>query len=339
MNLNRCIHQYFVQYLPRIKGCSTQTIKAYRDTFRLFLPFAADYHGVKIKSLTVDHLTIDVILEFLDHLQSKRGNQSSTRNQRLAAIKSLAKMIRFMVPAKRPIADMIRAIPQKRTQRPMIGFLYPDEIMNVYQGVDLSKSEGIRDYTILHLLYDSGARASEIATLNLDYFDPNHQTLAILGKADRYRQMQLWPKTVQLIGTYITKHRRKPNPLHRERLFINQRGDGLTRHGINRICKKYLHSALDSKRLTDINPVHSFRHSCAVRMLCSGDPITAIKNRLGHENLQSTMIYLDMDLSHKRSIQEQFILYNQSLLSQDPELDELIGWDEKHDTLAWLDTL
>jgi len=339
MNLNRCIHQYFVQYLPRIKGCSVQTIKAYRDTFKLFLPFAATYHGVKIKSLTVDHLTSDVILDFLDHLQSRRGNQSSTRNQRLAAIKSLAKMIRFMVPGKRKIADMIQAIPQKRTQRPLIGFLYPDEVMKVYQTVDISRSGGMRDYTILHLLYDSGARASEVATLNLDYFDPKHQTLAILGKGGRYRQMQLWPKTAQLIETYIAKHRKKPNPLYRKRIFINQRGDGLTRHGMNRICKKYLQSALDPKRLTDIHPVHSFRHSCAVRMVCSGDSITAIKNRLGHENLQSTMTYLDMDLSHKRSIQEQFILYNQSLLGQDPELDALIGWDEKQDTLAWLDTL
>jgi len=339
MNLNRCIHQYFVQYLPRIKGCSGQTIKAYRDTFKLFLPFAADYYGVKIKSLTIDHLTGDMILDFLDHLQSWRGNQSSTRNQRLAAIKSLAKMIRFMVPEKREIADTIRGIPQKRIQKPLVGFLYPDDIMKVYQAVDLSRSGGMRDYTILNLLYDSGARAGEIATLNLDHFDPEHQTLAILGKGDRYRQMKLWPKTAQLIEAYITRHRKKPNPLYQERLFISQRGDSFTRHGINRICKKYLQSALDPKRLTDINPVHSFRHSCAVRMLCAGDPLTDIKNRLGHENLQSTMIYLNMDLSHKRSIQEQFILYSQSLLGQDAELDELIGWDEKPDMLAWLDTL
>ncbi|MGA6925634.1 MAG: tyrosine-type recombinase/integrase, partial [Desulfosarcina sp.] len=107
-----------------------------------------------------------------------------------------------MVPGKRKIADMIRAIPQKRMQRPLIGFLYPDEILKINQAVDLSKSGGMRDYSILHLLYDSGARASEVAALNLDYFDPKHQTLAILGKADRYRQLQLWPKTVQLIETY-----------------------------------------------------------------------------------------------------------------------------------------
>jgi integrase/recombinase XerD len=339
MNLNHCIHQFFVKYLPRIKGCSRQTIKAYRDTFKLLLPFTADYYGVKIKSLTVDHLTSDMILDFLDHLESQRGNQASTRNHRLAAIKSLAKMIRFMVPENRKIADMIRAIPQKRMQRPLIGFLYPDEILKVYQAVELSRAEGMRDYAILHLLYDSGARASEVATLNLDYFDPRHQTLAILGKGERYRQMQLWPQTAQLLSTYITDYRRKPAPQFRQRLFISQRGKSLTRHGINRICKKYLQSALAPKRLTDINPVHSFRHSCAVRMLCAGDSITDIKNRLGHENLQSTMTYLDMDLSHKRSIQEQFMLYNQSLLGHDPKFDELIGWNEKQDTLAWLDTL
>ena len=339
MNLNRCIHQFFEQYLPRIKGCSVQTIRAYRDTFKLFLPFAAQYHRVKIKSLTLDHLTGTLILDFLDHLESKRGNQASTRNQRLAAIKSLAKMIRFMYPQKRHLVDMILTIPQKRSQRPLIGFLYPDEILKVHRAVDLTKSEGFRDYTILHLLYDSGARASEIATLNLEFFDPQHQTLAILGKADRYRQMQLWPKTAQLVGEYISKYRKKPNPLSRQRLFINQRGDGLTRHGINRICKKFLQRALDPKRLKDINPVHSFRHACAVRMLCAGEPISDIKNRLGHENIQSTMTYLQMDLTHKRSIQKQFIRYSQSLLSQDPRLEALIDWENRQDTLAWLDTL
>jgi integrase/recombinase XerD len=339
MNLISCIHRFFDQYLSNIKGCSVQTTRAYRDTFKLFLPFAAQYRGVKIKSLQLDHLTSDLILDFLDHLQSKRGNLPATRNQRLAAIKSLAKMIRFMHPDKRHLADRILAIPQKRSQRKLIGFLYPDEVLKVYQAVDLSKSGGLLDYTILNLLYDSGARASEIATLNLDYFDPQHQILAILGKGDRYRQLQLWPKTTELIKTYIINDRKEPNPLYRQRLFINQRGDGFTRHGINRICKKYLQGALDPKRLQNINPAHSFRHSCAVRMLCAGEPVTDIKNRLGHENIQSTMTYLQLDLTHKRSIQEKFIQYSQALINQDPRLDTLIDWENKQDILAWLDTL
>ena len=163
--------------------------------------------------------------------------------------------------------------------------------------------------------------------------------MAILGKANRYRQLQLWPKTVELIKTYITNYRKNPNSLSRQRLFINQRGESLTRHGINRICKKYLEHALDQKRRKDINPAHSFRHACAVRMLCAGESITDIKNRLGHENIQSTMTYLQMDLTHKRSIQEKFMQYSQSLLNTDPKLEALIDWENKQDTLAWLDTL
>ena len=127
--------------------------------------------------------------------------------------------------------------------------------------------------------------------------------------------------------------------MSRQRLFINQRGDGFTRHGINRICKKYLQRVLDPKRLADINPAHSFRHACAVRMLCAKEPVSDIKNRLGHENIQSTMVYLHMDLTHKRSVQKKFIQYAQSALKHDPKLDELIDWDHKEDILAWLDTL
>jgi len=339
MKLSICIHQFFDQYLPRIKGSSTQTVKAYRNTYTLFLPFAAEYHSVKIKSLGVDHLIPEVILAFLDYLESDRNNSAKTRNLRLAAIKSLAKMIRFMYPEKRDIAERILNIPQKRTRKQLIGFLYPEETLKVFESVDLTKREGFRDYTILHLLYDSGARASEIATLNLEYFDPENKTLAISGKGNRYHQIELWPRTTELIKRYITKYRTTPKPLYQHRLFINQRGEELTRHGLYRICKKYLFKALSSKRLKNINPVHSFRHSCAVRMLSSGDPISDIKNRLGHENIQSTMAYLQMDLTRRRQVQQKFIEYTQSVLKHDAKIDELVDWENKEVTLTWLDSL
>lgn len=339
MKLSICIHQFFDQYLPRIKGSSAQTVKAYRNTYTLFLPFAAEYHYVKIKSLGVDHLIPEVILAFLDYLESDRNNSAKTRNLRLAAIKSLAKMIRFMYPEKRDIAERILNIPQKRTRKQLIGFLYPEEILKVFESVDLTKREGFRDYTILHLLYDSGARASEIATLNLEYFDPENKTLAISGKGNRYHQIELWPRTTELIKRYITKYRTTPKPLYQHRLFINQRGEELTRHGLYLICKKYLFKALSSKRLKNINPVHSFRHSCAVRMLSSGDPISDIKNRLGHENIQSTMAYLQMDLTRKRQVQQKFIEYTQSVLKHDAKIDELVDWENKEVTLTWLDSL
>ena len=113
MNLSTLIHQFFDQYLLRIKGSSQKTIRTYRDTYTLLLPFAAKYHGVKIKSLKIGHLSNDLILTFLDYLEKERGNKTITRNQRLAAIKAMAKMIRFMHPQKSALANRILGIPQK----------------------------------------------------------------------------------------------------------------------------------------------------------------------------------------------------------------------------------
>ena len=339
MNLSTIIHQFFGQYLPRIKGSSQQTIRAYRDTFTLLLPFAAKYHGVKIRSLKIGHLSNELILDFLDYLEKERRNKTATRNQRLAAIKAMAKMIRLMHPSKRTLADRILSIPQKRFQKQLIGFLYPNEVIKVYATVDLITCHGFRDYTILNLLYDSGARASEIASLRIDFFDPHYNTLAILGKGNQYRQIELLPKTARLIQLYLEKYRKAPNPLYQRYLFINQRRSVFTRHGINRICKKYLRLTFSPKRLRGINPVHSFRHACAVRMLLDGKPVSEIKIRLGHENIQSTMTYLHMDLKRKRDIQKKFIEYSAKTIEQDPKIEELIDWENKQDILAWLDSL
>lgn len=339
MRLTSCIYQFFDQYLPHIKGCSRNTVKSYRDTFALFLPFAAGYHSIKIDSLKPEHLSTDLILGFLNWIESDRQNTARTRNQRLAVLKSLAKMIRFMYPKKRKLAESILAIPQKRCQRKLIGFLYPQEIFHVLNSVNIINKDGFRDYTILHLLYDSGARADEIATLRLDYFDYQNRTLAILGKGNRYRQIELLPKTTALIDQYIKKYRRKPNAFSKEYLFVNQRGGTLTRHGINRLCKKYLTRTLSAKRLKIINPAHSFRHACAVRMIAEGKPVSEIKNRLGHENVQSTMVYLQMDLSQKRLLQEKFIQFTQQHMMADPKIDELIQWENKQDVLEWLDSI
>jgi len=339
MELKACMYQFFGSYLAGIKGSGEQTIQAYRDAFKLFLPFVADRLNVKIDDLTVEHLTVDLILAFLDHLERQRNNTARTRNQRLAALKSLAKMIRFMYPEKRDIADRILQIPQKRTQKKLIGFLHPDELFKIFSGVELTKKNGFRDYVILHLLEDSGARADEVANLNLDYFDPGKNTLIILGKGNRYRQIELQPKTVQLLKLYIGKYRPVAKPLYRHRLFINQRGAALTRHGIYRICRKYLNKTLSPKRLKNINPVHSFRHSCAVRMLLSGEGISDIKNHLGHENINSTMIYLHLDLNRRRALQKKYIEYTRSNICEDPKIDELIDWENKKEVLQWLDSL
>ncbi len=339
MKLSPCIHQFFDHYLPNIRGMSHHTIRSYRDTFKLFLPFGAQYFGIKIKSLRVGHISPQLIIAFLDKLQRERKNLPKTRNQRLAAIKSFAKMIRFMYPEQREIAERILNIPQKRAQKPLIGFLYYDEILQLFNTVDIRTREGFRDYVLLHLLYDSGARASEITTLNLDYFNPRQKTLAILGKGNRFRLIELERRTSQLLELYIKKYRLNPRPPYGQRLFINQRGEELTRHGIYRICKKYLSKALPPKRLKYINPVHSLRHSSAMNLLSQGKTITDIQNRLGHDNAQSTDIYLHLDINCRRHIQRQVMKYMQSVLTADPKIDEMLQWESDKDIMSWLDSL
>jgi integrase/recombinase XerD len=339
MKLSPAIHRFFDHYLPHLKGVSQHTLKAYRDAFKLFLLFAVDYYGIKIKSLRLEHITSELILAFLDDLQSHRHNGARTRNQRLAALKSFAKMIRLLYPQHRQLAEIIFSIPQKRTQRTLIGFLYPEEILSLFHTVNLKRKEGFRNYALLHLLYDSGARASEVATLNLDYFNPEQKTLAILGKGNRFRLIELEPKTTQLLQLYISRFRPPPKPPYQKRLFVNQRGEELTRFGIYRLCRKYLTMALPPKRLQHINPVHSLRHSCAVNMLARGNSAADIKNRLGHENVQSTMTYLNLDLTLRRHIQKRFIHYMQSVITLDPKIEELLQWESDKDMIAWLDNL
>jgi len=339
MKLTICVHQFFDQYLNRVRGCGENTVKAYREAFTLFLPFAAEYYHTKVCDLDVAHLTIDLVLDFLDHLESRRSNTARTRNQRLAAIKSFAKMVRIFYPENRLIAEKILHLQQKRAQKKLIGFLYLEEILSVYNTVDLKTENGFRDYTILHLLADAGIRASELSMLRLDDFTPEHYALGVLGKGNKYRLIELEPKTTDLIKIYIRKYRLKPRPLFGERLFISKHRRGLTRKGVYVLCRKYLERALSPKRFKEIDPVHGFRHSCAVHMLGQGKSLSDIKNRLGHESIESTKVYLHMDMRSKRKVQEKYFEYLQSTLKHDPKLDDLIAWENRKETLDWLDSL
>jgi len=339
MRLTRCLHRFFGYYLSAIKGVSPNTVQAYKKTFELFLPFAAGYRSCPVQRLQVEDLSTELVVDFLVDLERVRKNTVRTRNLRLASLKSMAKMIRLLYPELRAYGDCILLIPQKRAQKKLIGYLHQEEILSVLAGVDLKTKDGMQDYVILNLLLDSGARAAEIAGLQLDYFDYRNKTIALLGKGNQYRQVSLWPKTTELINRYLEQHRRQPRFGHDNRLFINQRGKGFTRHGIYRICKKYLQAVLPEKRLAVLNPVHSFRHSCAMNMLGDGASITEIRNRLGHENINSTMVYLKMELKQKKEVQKQFLQYTQSILADDPQVKELTAWENDREILTWLDSL
>lgn len=122
-------------------------------------------------------------------------------------------------------------------------------------------------------------------------------------------------------------------------MFINQRGEKLTRHGIYRICKKYLSKALPEKRLMNLNCVHCFRHSVAVHMLMMEKPISDIKNHLGHEDIKSTMVYLKIDQSKRKEVQSKYIDHMKQVIEDDDKINDLIDWENSKDVLEWLDSL
>ena len=339
MQLSSCIHKFFTYYLRDIRGLSPQTLSSYKVTFKLFLPFAAKYLNKKINSIEIKDLTTNLILSFLDSLESDRNNCVRTRNIRLAAIKSLAKMIRLLYPEIKDDANRITNIPQKRELKPLVGFLSQEELLDVFSSVNLQKQNGFRDYVILHLLYDSGGRASEITDIKIDDINVNDKTIAILGKGQRYRIVQVWEKTIQLVERYVKEYRNQPKLGYQDYLFINQRGEKLTRHGIYRICKKYLCKALPEKRLIHLNSVHCFRHSIAVHMLMMEKPISDIKNHLGHEDIKSTMIYLKLDQSKRKKIQKNYIEHMSQIIETDNKINELIDWENSTEVREWLDKL
>lgn len=339
MKLTDCVALFLTRYLQDIRGVSPETIQSYKSTFRVFIPFTARYLSQRTAIIEVGDLSPDLIIDFLDHLESDLKNGAKTRNIRLAAIRSMARMILLMAPGDKNLAERILAIPSKRTPKPLVGFLSHDEALRVFDAVDLKRKEGFRDYTILHLLYDSGARAHEVAGMQVDAFDQENKTIGIVGKGSRFRIVQLWSRTTDLVDRYVKKYRQAPWPQDRNRLFINQRRQGFTRHGIHRICQKYLKKVLPENRWKNLNAAHCFRHSCAVHMLMNGSPLSDIKNHLGHEDIKSTMIYLRLDLSRRREVQKRFIEYTETIITKDPKIDELIEWENKEEILKWLDSL
>jgi len=339
MNLKDCTVNFLGRYLRDVRGVDPDTILSYKTAFKSFIPFSVQYLSKNLNNIDVSDITVDLILDFLDYLEKVKKNGIKTRNQRLAAIRSMARMILVMAPEHRETAERILTIPVKRSQKSLFGYLTHEEVMKVFESVDLKRKAGFRDYTMLHFLFDSGARGNEVAELRVSAFEPKEKQIGILGKGNGFRIVQLWTRTTDLMVRYLAKFREMPKPEFQNRFFINQRREGFTRHGIYRICDKYLKKVLPENRRKNLDATHCFRHSCAVDMLANGSPISDIKNHLGHQDIKSTMIYLRLDLSRRREVQKKFIDYTETIIKNDPKIDELIDWGNKDDLLDWLDNL
>src|SRR5713226_7667398 len=161
------LQDFFQRRLLAERGASAHTIASYRDTFELLLRYAERQTGRAASALTLADLDAPLVLAFLDHLEHERGNTPRTRNLRLTAIRSFMRYASLRDPTCLPVAQRVLAISGKRFDRPVLGFLSREEVQALLDAPDRTTWSGRRDAMLFALLYNTGARVSEVIRLRV----------------------------------------------------------------------------------------------------------------------------------------------------------------------------
>lgn len=331
--LSVALRGFFSNYLPKLRGMSPHTILSYRDSFKLLLGFLIQQKNIAATDLEIEDIGSAEVIAFLDHLESNRKNSIGTRNIRLSAIHSFFRCLAFMYPDYLDQSQRILSIPFKRMSTRTIEYLEFDEVLAVFKVIDRSIFDGRRDYVLLRLLFNTGARVQEVVDLKANDLQLSRPfSVYIFGKGQKERICPIWSETAQILREYTEEQGidlRKPVTL-----FRNHLGRPLTRFGVRYILEKYLRKAsliqpsLKKKRL---HP-HSIRHSTAVYLLKSGVDLSTIANWLGHVSPNTTNKYATMDMEMKQQALEKAKPLCEENTSQS-------SWRKDPNILTWLESL
>jgi site-specific recombinase XerD len=295
------IRDYFTDHLPRLRGTSPHTIHSYRDSLVLLLRFVSQRRNKTVVELDLADLDPPVILAFLSHLEQDRKNGVSTRNVRLSAIHAFFRFVCARNPEHIELAQRVLGIPFKRARQRAIDYLEYEEIEAILKTINRTTRQGRRDYALLATMFNTGGRVQEIADLrscDLQLTKPFQAKLFGKGRKERY--CPLWPQTAAVLKAFCSEQNLELRS--ESRVFLNHRGQPLTRFGIRHILARCFKLACDhapnlhKKRL---HP-HSVRHSTAVALLKSGVDLSTISHLLGHASPTTTNRYAKVDLAMKR---------------------------------------
>lgn len=302
-NLGRALVRFFQDYLPNQRGMSVHTIRSYRDAIVLYLKFASQDAGRSVERLEVDDLRPQCVTQFLSNLESQRGNGIATRNARLAALHTLARFLATENPQHMATLQAVLGVPFKRGGRSApIEYLEQDEVRELLGVIDRSDDRGRRDYALFALMFNTGARVQEILNLrprDVRLDSPAHVRLT--GKGNKTRVCPIWATTAKLLRPLCTAREIGADELP---LFVNQRGQALTRFGVRYLLQQHLTRAackVPTLAGKSIHP-HSVRHSTAIHLLKAGVDFASISQWLGHASLNTTMVYARADLDLKRQV-------------------------------------
>ena len=292
------LQQFFVQRLMQQLHASPRTVAAYRDSFRLLLDFAHRRLRKQPAELTLEDLNASLILDFLKHLEVDRHNCIRSRNARFAAIRSFMEFVSFQEPSALGCAQSVLAIPMKRFEQPLIGFLSREHIEAILNAPDQNTWAGHRDRVMLATLYNTGARVSELIGMRVgDLILGSTACVRVHGKGRKDRSVPLWPDTAAQLKRWLQTQPRTPE----QPLFPGRSGGPLTRIGVTERLKlaaeraSVKHPELARQRVFP----HLIRHSIAMHLLQAGVDITVIALWLGHESPVTTHRYVEADLAMK----------------------------------------
>ena len=326
-DFTKALTAYFSTYLPLTCGVSPNTCNSYRDAFKLLLLYFQEEKGVPANSIELRMLNRNLVSDFLDWLEAQRKVSVTTRNQRLAAMKAFAHYVQYRNPEYLENCTDIITMRPKKHEKPVIPFLTEDELKALLAQPDPSTRHGLRDLTLLSLLYDSGARVQEITDLQLkDIRLTNPAMVTLTGKGRKARQVPLMKETCTLLDTYIRNFDLNSEPLTAP-LFFNKKGEALSRYGITYILKKYVSKAELDGSARKISP-HGLRHTKAMHLLRAGVNMIYIRDFLGHVDISTTEVYARIDAEMKRKV------FEEKVPNFTP--NTTMPWEEDNDLLQWL---
>ena len=300
-NLGRALVRFFQDYLPNQRGMSAHTIRSYRDAIVLFLGFTAQDVGRGVERLDIEDLLPQRVTQFLASLEAQRGNGIATRNARLAALHTLARFLATEHPQSMATLQGVLAVPFKRGGKNMpIEYLEQNEVMELLGVIDRSNERGRRDYALFALMFNTGARVQEILDLRArDVRLDAPAQVRLTGKGNKIRVCPIWATTAQLLRPLCSERQDSAADMP---LFVNQRGQPLTRFGVRYLLQRHLAKAATRSptlKGKSIHP-HSIRHTTAIHLLKAGVDFASISQWLGHASLNTTMVYARADLDLKR---------------------------------------
>ncbi len=322
------LQTYFTTFANSQRDLSSNTIGSYRDTWRMLLKYLTVILGVAVDTLDFDAVTAANITGFLDYLEQERGNGAKTRNVRLTAIRAVLSRALPDHPEHAATITQALAIPPKRTTRPVVVFLTPDEVVALLDAPDPATWTGRRDRTLLGMTVQTGLRISEVCSLTVDdIYLGTGPHVTCTGKGRRQRITPLTRTTVSEISAYLNERIARPGTA----LFCGPRGQHLSRDALEHRLAKHIATAaivcpsLAAKHVT----MHTLRHTAAMNLLAAGVDAAVISLWLGHADTHSTDAYLHADMAIKQAALDR---------TRPPDVKPGV-YRPKPDILAWLASL